>query len=91
VYGACVSTVAGSALRIAGRHGVPLWPISQGRNNGYGRPAPRVKGSVIADQYSWNDHAYMRFCERIKDALDPDGILAPGKQAIWPRSMRTER
>jgi 4-cresol dehydrogenase (hydroxylating) len=46
---------------------------------------------LAAEQYSWNDHAYMRFCERIKDALDPDGILAPGKQAIWPRSMRTEQ
>jgi 4-cresol dehydrogenase (hydroxylating) len=43
---------------------------------------------LAADQYSWNDHAYMRFCETIKDALDPQGILAPGKQGIWPRSMR---
>ena len=43
---------------------------------------------LAADQYSWNDHAYMRFCEAIKDALDPQGILAPGKQGIWPRAMR---
>jgi 4-cresol dehydrogenase (hydroxylating) len=43
---------------------------------------------LAADQYSWNDHAYRRFCERLKDALDPQGILAPGKQGIWPRSMR---
>ena len=43
---------------------------------------------LAADQYSWNDHAYRRFCETIKDALDPQGILAPGKQGIWPRSMR---
>jgi 4-cresol dehydrogenase (hydroxylating) len=46
---------------------------------------------LAAEQYSWNDHAYMRFCERMKDALDPDGILAPGKQGIWPRAMRSER
>jgi 4-cresol dehydrogenase (hydroxylating) flavoprotein subunit len=44
---------------------------------------------LAADQYSWNDHAYRRFCERLKDALDPQGILAPGKQGIWPASMRT--
>jgi len=43
---------------------------------------------LAADQYAWNDHAYLRFCETIKDALDPQGILSPGKQGIWPRSMR---
>jgi 4-cresol dehydrogenase (hydroxylating) len=43
---------------------------------------------LAAEQYSWNDHAYMRFCETIKDAVDPQGILAPGKQGIWPKSMR---
>jgi 4-cresol dehydrogenase (hydroxylating) len=43
---------------------------------------------LAAEQYSWGDHAYRRFCERLKDALDPQGILAPGKQGIWPASMR---
>ena len=43
---------------------------------------------LVADQYSYNDHALRRFNETLKDALDPAGILSPGKQGIWPRSLR---
>jgi 4-cresol dehydrogenase (hydroxylating) flavoprotein subunit len=39
---------------------------------------------LIAEQYGWEDHALARFNQRLKDALDPAGILAPGKQGIWP-------
>jgi 4-cresol dehydrogenase (hydroxylating) len=45
---------------------------------------------LAADQYSFGNHAYRRFCETIKDALDPAGILSPGKQGIWPKSMRAD-
>ncbi len=38
-----------AVLRIANRHGVPLWPISRGKNFGYGGAAPVVKGSVVLD------------------------------------------
>jgi 4-cresol dehydrogenase (hydroxylating) len=43
---------------------------------------------LASEQYSWGDHAYRRFVEKLKDTVDPDGILAPGKQGIWPGSMR---
>ena len=39
---------------------------------------------VAAEQFDFGDHALLRFNERLKDALDPAGILAPGKQGIWP-------
>jgi 4-cresol dehydrogenase (hydroxylating) len=46
---------------------------------------------LAADQLSFNDHAYRRFLEKIKDAVDPRGILSPGKQGIWPESSRPQR
>lgn len=42
----------------------------------------------VAEKFSFGDHAYRRFCEAIKDAVDPNGILSPGRYGIWPRSMR---
>jgi 4-cresol dehydrogenase (hydroxylating) len=38
----------------------------------------------VAGTYSWNDGALARFNQKLKTALDPAGILAPGKSGIWP-------
>ncbi|KAJ9602702.1 hypothetical protein H2200_012896 [Cladophialophora chaetospira] len=38
----------------------------------------------IAETYNFNDNAQMKLNEKIKNALDPKGILAPGKNGIWP-------
>jgi hypothetical protein len=40
----------------------------------------------IANTYNFNDNAQMKLTETIKNALDPKGILAPGKNGIWPKS-----
>lgn len=38
----------------------------------------------IANTYNFNDGAQMKLNERIKNALDPKGVLAPGKNGVWP-------
>ncbi|CAK9782305.1 FAD-linked oxidase-like protein [Cutaneotrichosporon oleaginosum] len=45
----------------------------------------------IAGTYSFNDGALMRLSERIKDTLDPNGILAPGKNGVWPRGYDKDK
>lgn len=42
----------------------------------------------VAKTYSWGDGALMKFNEKLKDALDPNGILAPGRCGIWPKRYR---
>lgn len=44
---------------------------------------------TIADTYNFNNHALRRLQERVKDALDPNGIVAPGKSGIWPSARRS--
>ncbi len=45
---AATAEVAG-VVRIANAHGVPLYPISRGRNWGYGDACPPTEGQVVVD------------------------------------------
>ena len=66
--------------------------VKEAAKQGYGEYRAHLDFmDLAAEQYSFGDHAYRRFTETIKDAVDPNGILAPGKQSIWPASMRPER
>ena len=38
--------------------------------------------------YSYNNNSLLRLNETIKDAIDPNGILAAGRYGIWPKNMR---
>lgn len=44
----------------------------------------------IAQTYSFNDNAQMKLNEKIKECLDPKGILAPGKNGVWPKQYKRE-
>jgi len=54
------------------------------------RTAPAFQDDVMA-AYSYNDHALARLHETIKDAVDPNGIVAAGRSGIWPRHLRRSR
>jgi 4-cresol dehydrogenase (hydroxylating) len=77
--------------QVASAYDVCTRLVTEAAKQGYGeyRAHPGFM-DLAAEQYAWGDHAYRRFCETLKDALDPAGILSPGKQGIWPRSMRDD-
>ena len=50
--------------------------------------APTVYQDLVADTYSYNDNALTRMREKIKDAVDPNGIIAAGRYGVWPKHLR---
>jgi (+)-pinoresinol hydroxylase len=66
--------------------------IKLAAEHGWGeyRTAPAFM-DACADTYSFNDHALLRLQERLKDVLDPNGILSAGRYGIWPRHLRKPR
>jgi (+)-pinoresinol hydroxylase len=46
---------------------------------------------LVRSVYSFNHHALGRLHDTIKDAVDPNGILSPGKSGIWPKHLRKSR
>jgi 4-cresol dehydrogenase (hydroxylating) len=51
------------------------------------RTSPAMQ-DLLASQFSHGGHALLRFQERLKDAADPNGIIAPGRYGIWPKALR---
>lgn len=66
--------------------------ITIAAENGWGeyRTAPAYQGDIMAT-YSFNNHALLRFHETLKDAVDPNGIISPGRYGIWPKHLREGR
>jgi 4-cresol dehydrogenase (hydroxylating) len=50
--------------------------------------APTPFQDLVAQTYSYNNHALRRLRETIKDAVDPNGILSPGRYGVWPKHLR---
>ncbi|WP_262106621.1 FAD-binding oxidoreductase [Arthrobacter sp. Marseille-P9274] len=45
----------------------------------------------IAEGFDFNNHAARRLQEKLKDVLDPNGVISPGKQGVWPARLRAQR
>lgn len=63
--------------------------IDEAAAEGYGEYRTH---NALMDQvmgtYNWGDGALLKFHEAVKDALDPNGIIAPGKSGVWPERYR---
>ena len=57
------------------------------RVHGHLKTPPVFQDDVMAE-YSFNDNALMRVHERLKDALDPNGIISAGRYGVWPEHLR---
>jgi 4-cresol dehydrogenase (hydroxylating) len=64
-----------------------LVAISAERGWGEYRTAPAFY-DLIMGVYSFSEHALREFLETIKDAVDPNGIMSPGRYAIRSRHLR---
>jgi len=63
--------------------------VSDAAKVGYGEYRTHlITQDQVMNTYNWNGGALLKFNESIKDALDPNGIMAPGRCGIWPREYR---
>lgn len=65
--------------------------IQAGADQGWGEyRTPTLFQDQVMGLYSYNNHSLLRFHEAVKDAVDPNGILSPGRYGIWPKHLRNE-
>ena len=76
-HNALVEQAVLKVIRVAAEHG---WGDYR---------APTVYQDAVADTFSFNNHALRHFHETLKDAADPNGILAPGRGGVWPKRFRS--
>lgn len=54
------------------------------------RSAPLFQDQV-SDTYNFNNNMLKRVQEQLKDCIDPNGIISPGRGGVWPARFRKEK
>jgi len=63
--------------------------IATAAQNGWGEYRTHTQWyDEVAQTYAWGDNELLRWNQAVKDAVDPKGVIAPGKMGIWPRVDR---
>lgn len=66
--------------------------VAEAAKQGWGEYRSHVAfADDVARAYGFNGNAMLKLNERVKDALDPAGVIAPGRQGIWPKAYRGAR
>ncbi len=66
--------------------------VKDAKEQGYGEYRTHLDYmDLVANSYDWGGGALRKLNEKVKNALDPNGILAPGKSGIWPKRLSGER
>jgi 4-cresol dehydrogenase (hydroxylating) len=66
--------------------------VADAKAQGYGEYRTHLDYmDLVAGSYDWNGGALLKLNEKVKNALDPNGIIAPGKSGIWPGGLTGER
>jgi 4-cresol dehydrogenase (hydroxylating) len=66
--------------------------VADAKEQGYGEYRTHLDYmDLVAQSYDFNGNALLKLNEKVKNALDPNGILAPGKSGIWPRRLASQR
>ncbi|KAI1479157.1 putative vanilly-alcohol oxidase [Daldinia eschscholtzii] len=66
--------------------------FKEGSKRGFAKYRAHINHMDLnAELFDFNNHAYRRFVEKLKESLDPNGILSPGKMGIWPERLKRLR